>query len=243
MLRKPLLVGTSTDRPVVWVLGTEDILVQRRMEAAFPHALAIHCEGTKHPGALNPFNISATVKALGYTDVVLCHPGLSFETQLACLAPLHQQGVEVHLMQRMDGALIGSEGASAKGHVFEGNPALAQPVVQREKRRFDHLFAWLVVLGWPVVLLSAAGPWLRLQWAFKVLQGQATWVGYPPGIDLNQLPVLKPAFASCWMGQDGLENTDLMQRSAQLYAAGYTTGGDLKILMQGWRKDPRKDGN
>jgi hypothetical protein len=45
------------------------------------------------------------------------------------------------------------------------------------------------------------------------------------------------------MGQDGLENTDLMQRSAQLYAAGYTTGGDLKILMQGWRKDPRKDGN
>jgi hypothetical protein len=116
-------------------------------------------------------------------------------------------------------------------------------VVQREKRRFDRLFAWLVVLGWPVVLLSAAGPWIRLQWAFKVLQGQATWVGYPRGIDLNQLPVLKPAFASCWMGQDGLENTDLMQRSAQLYAAGYTTGGDLKILMQGWRKDPRKDGN
>lgn len=231
LLNNPVMVGTSTERPIVWVIGATADVVRQRLEGAFPHALAIH-----YNPSIPVDQIPVRAQALGYTDVVLCHPGIAFENQLKCLEPLHQLGIEVHLMQRPDGALIGSEGAATKGHVYEGNPALAQPAVQREKRRFDILFSWLMLFAWPVVLVSASVPRERFKWAWKVIHHRATWVGYPSGLAKESLPHLPESFATCWLGDATMEDPALMMQSAQLYAAGYTTALDFKILLRGWRK-------
>lgn len=93
-----------------------------------------------------------------------------------------------------DIGVIGSDDKDQSGEYFtkESQYLLAEPRVQAQKRRFDIVSSFLLLLCTPVVLLVNRLRWQSILHCWKVLRGHLTWVSYIP-VDTAALPDTAPA--------------------------------------------------
>jgi len=105
---------------------------------------------------------------------------------------------------------------------------IASPYQRRMKRIIDVLLALFFLVTAPVQLLARKKAAVLLRYAWKVLTGRMTWVGYLlGGADLP--PLKKAVIANTDTG--GMMNKALAYRTDRLYARHYDWWRDIGIVF------------
>lgn len=173
--------------------------------------------------------LSKIIKAFKITHVVLDPAELSYEGSIKILEKLPPD-CAARLVSENHDFIIGSDSVHTRGGWHSKEQfKLFTPAAQREKRMFDIVASFLLLLLSPILLplQKKGGYYTNL---FKVLRGKATWVGYAP-IAEKHLPKGK-SFVILYEPQKLNLTHELKQQTSVWYAKQYTTELDVRMLWK-----------
>ena len=176
-------------------------------------------------------------------EVVLCHRDLGSARIIDAMLEYGQK-VQIRTIAENGESIIGSHSKNTAGDLYalDLNLNINKPGHRRNKRVFDFLSSFGILLLSPILWLFVRGKFHLISNAVKVLFGQLSWVGYGDeeleGLALKP-SVLTPADEFPGSVFDG--NT--LKRLMQIYAREYSVYHDLNILFKGFRDSGRPTGN
>ena len=141
--------------------------------------------------------------------------------------------LEYKIVNEGSDAIIGSNSKNSAGDVYdtEQSFAIGNSLTRRKKRMADMAVGVLLVLFFPFFLLKKNGK-RALANVVHIWSGNKTWIGYcGSSSDFANLPQLKaPVFTI-----DEVKGSEATTRAKELnrfFAAGYTVGADIAMLLR-----------
>jgi len=134
--------------------------------------------------------------------------------------------------------IIGSNSIDTFGDLFTVNVnAINLPSNKRNKRLFDLLCSFFLLMTLPLHLVLQKHRWGFVKNLFRVLSGRMSWVGYhhAPGVD--KLPPLKESVLHPGdaIRASGLK-PDTINNLNNLYAKDYKVENDLQLCLKAYRE-------
>jgi GT2 family glycosyltransferase len=133
-------------------------------------------------------------------------------------------------------SIIGSNSINTSGELYVINfNSIAKPMNKRNKRIFDMLTSFILIICYPVLIFFVKKPGRYLTNCLKVLAGLKTWVGFyiDPNLNNGKLPSLKKGI---FTPLDGLKktgiSTDMIEKINLLYSKDYKLENDLSIVFK-----------
>ncbi len=180
-------------------------------------------------------------------EVIFCSKDVGTNDIMAWMSRLGA-GIEMRIVPEESMSIIGSTDKNTRGELYTIDIRfnIAQPVHHRNKRLFDLVMGFLLLIISPLCLVFANNFWAFLKNILHLIIGKRTLVGYTVeerNLDsigkggADNLPKLRKGILS---PIDVVNKTELneptIKRLNFLYAKDYDVWRDVTILWQGWRK-------
>lgn len=172
-------------------------------------------------------------------EIIFCSKNISSQEIMHWMTLLGPE-IDYKIVPEDSWSIIGSSSKNTQGELYtiEVQFNIADPLVVRNKRWLDILFALWLMISWPIQALFIKNTFGILSNAWQVLIGRKSWVSYGKSNQPNlNLPKLKPGVLS---PLDGLKISDLdaatIDRINLFYAKDYQYNKDLEIIWRGFRK-------
>lgn len=109
------------------------------------------------------------------------------------------------------------------------------PANKRLKRTFDMLFAFALLITYPITLFTVNFKGQLFINIFQVITGKKTWVGYAPSLQ-TELPHLKQGILSPLSLYRRKQNiAEAIDKLNLIYAKDYKLLTDITIILKSWR--------
>ncbi|MFN3529519.1 MAG: glycosyltransferase [Bacteroidia bacterium] len=173
-----------------------------------------------------PADLPEIIQSLDVDELIFCGSDLSNKQIIQYFEQLGPQVNELKIVPAGSDYVIGSSSVDYPGDTYtpDFNLRISQPASKRNKRVFDLLSGFVLLLLWPIFFWKYPQPIQNPWQIIKLLAGQFTLIGYPAHL---QLPTLKPALIAL---AGNLENPHLQLRMRKNYAKDYTAARDLRYL-------------
>lgn len=173
------------------------------------------------------------------SEIIFCAKNFSAQEIISSMLELNAKNVDFKIAQPDTLYLIGSNSIETKGDLYTVNiNSITNANKRRNKRTFDFLFSFLLLIFFPLLFLFYKNKMVLLKNLKNVLIGKKSFVGYAP-IDGDKLPKIKPGilFPS---DKEKLQDPTLIARKNLIYARDYKIRVDLGILFSSFSKLDRK---
>ena len=176
--------------------------------------------------------IADLVRFYKIDEVVFCGKNLQPEQIITLMTSLQTCNLEYKIVPQESQFVIGS------GDIYSAEDAyairiksLALPRKRRQKRVFDIVSAFVVLLFSPVLWLFQRNKKDFFGKVFAVLFGKKTWVGYGKGFEQQSLPTIKPCLIPV-CGIDEMKRIADCRHFNNMYVRNYRVSTDLAILFR-----------
>ena len=176
--------------------------------------------------------IADLVRFYKIDEVVFCGKNLQPEQIITLMTSLQTCNLEYKIVPQESQFVIGS------GDIYSAEDAyairiksLALPRKRRQKRVFDFVSAFIVLLFSPVLWLFQRNKKGFFGKIFPVLLGKKTWVGYGKGFEQQSLPTIKPCLIPV-CGIDEMKRIADCRHFNNMYVRNYRVSTDLAILFR-----------
>ena len=165
-------------------------------------------------------------------EVVFCGKNLQPQRIIELMTLLQNSSVEFRIVPQESQFVIGS------GDIYSAEDAyaislrtLALPRKRTQKRVFDFVAAFAVLLCSPVVLLFQRNKKGFFGKVFSVLVGKKTWVGYGHSTESGSLPKIKPCVIPV-CGIDESQRIADCRHFNNMYVRNYRVSTDLVVMLR-----------
>ncbi|MBR4803833.1 MAG: glycosyltransferase [Bacteroidales bacterium] len=176
--------------------------------------------------------IADLVRFYKIDEVVFCGKNLQPEQIITLMTSLQTCNLEYKIVPQESQFVIGS------GDIYSAEDAyairiksLALPRKRRQKRVFDFVSAFIVLLFSPVLWLFQRNKKGFFGKVFAVLFCKKTWVGYGKGFEQQSLPTIKPCLIPV-CGIDEMKRIADCRHFNNMYVRNYRVSTDLAILFR-----------
>jgi GT2 family glycosyltransferase len=172
----------------------------------------------------------------GVNEVIFCINGLSY-TQV--FDQMQYCGADYEYKIHLPGSqsFVGSNSSSTSGDLYtvDRRYNLAAFAQVRNKRLLDIGSSLIFLLFFPVTFFMVKKPGAFFVNCFRVLTGNATWIGYAPGVPANDLPPVKPGIIAAYNILNGYEPSGAVKTQINTtYAEHYSPMTDLTLLLKNY---------
>lgn len=177
------------------------------------------------------------MKDLVYTaninEVIFCVNGLSY---MQILTKMQECGNQYDYKIHIPGShsFVGSNSSHTAGDLYtlDRRFNLADFSQLRNKRIFDVLSSFLLLLSFPVTLFFVKSPGQFLSNCFSVLIGRQTWIGYADNKVNKWLPALKKGILPPYNIANNFIPSDEIKKQLNIsYAETYNTATDINLML------------
>ncbi|MBR0073830.1 MAG: hypothetical protein IJP95_08340, partial [Bacteroidales bacterium] len=165
-------------------------------------------------------------------EVVFCGKNLQPQRIIELMTLLQNSSVEFRIVPQESQFVIGS------GDIYSAEDAyaislrtLALPRKRTQKRVFDFVASFAVLLCSPVVLLFLRNKKGFFGKVFSVLVGKKTWVGYGHSTESGSLPKIKPCVIPV-CGIDESQRIADCRHFNNMYVRNYRVSTDLVVMLR-----------
>jgi len=187
------------------------------------------------------------VKINRIDEIIFCSSDISSQDIINNMMKLSEVRISYKIAPRESLSIIGTSSIHTSGDLYMIDFSSVNNISnRRNKRLFDLVSSFLLLVMYPFLLLIVRDRWNGLVNILKVLSGSFSWVGYYPYRDIrnHSLPGVK---IGIFTPADGLENIDIpedaIERLNFMYAKNYRILTDAGILIAGLRNIGRKINN
>ncbi|MGB0838844.1 MAG: glycosyltransferase [Chitinophagales bacterium] len=195
------------------------------------------------PQFLSTFDQLTSIVPLYQVDeIIFCGKDLAAKQIMDTMVTLGEK-VDYKIVPQDSQSIIGSNDKNTAGDLYTTDMTfrLNETHHRRNKRLFDLLFCFLMLLTLPIWLVLVKKPFGLVKNWIKVLLGQKTWVGYEWQQENPQqsiLPTLKsgilsPLHRTKTPLRKEAYSPQVIHRLNMFYAKDYTTTQDWKIIWEG----------
>ena len=180
--------------------------------------------------------IADLVRFYKIEEVVFCGKNLQPEQIITLMSSLQDCNLDYKIVPQESQFVIGS------GDIYSAEDAyairiktLALPRKRTQKRVFDFVSAFVVLLFSPVLWLFQRNKKGFFGKVFSVLVARRTWVGYGKTVEKQVLPQIKPCLIPV-CGIDESQRIADCRHFNNIYVRNYRVSTDLLILFRNFRK-------
>ncbi|MDD2196835.1 MAG: glycosyltransferase family 2 protein [Bacteroidales bacterium] len=167
-------------------------------------------------------------------EVIFCSSNISSQDIIKTMLTLVPLGIDYKIAPPDSSSVIGSNSIDTAGDLYTVDfSAISKPVNRRNKRLFDVLMCFFIILFSPILVLFVKRFGYVFSRAFGVLFGKFTWVGYAKaeGVDISGLPKLRQGvFPPLKTGDLKGVNPKIIERLNIQYAKNYNINSDMVVL-------------
>lgn len=171
-------------------------------------------------------------------ELILCEKNLDWKQILQLMIQLKNR-IQFKILTEAGEGIVGSSSRNEKGEIysFELDYNLAQKMYQRQKRLFDVLFAFVLLLFSWILVFIFSDKIRFFKNIFSVLLNKQTWVSYNNHNALKQnLPLIKNGILCPAAEQEYLGSNEWTQQVIHNYAWNYSVWMDLDICLRQFQK-------
>lgn len=228
------------------IAGKEDesrrvqgLLQQARVSRNFIGTVAPNEEVDNRHSYLSTINnLDDVVEIYKVQEIIFCSRDIRNDQILNWMSRLGPS-VQYRIVPKESHSIIGSSSRNTSGELYtiDIRFRIDEPLNRRNKRLFDLILSFFLLLLFPLFLFYAENPGGLLKNCGLVIKGRKTWVGYAGSKNTENLPPLPLGVLSPLDGLQ-LQNLDpaTTHRLNFLYAKDYILGEDLRLVWKGAKK-------
>ena len=150
---------------------------------------------------------------------------------------VNNPNIEFKILPDDSDYIIGSNSKNAIGEFYSLNIDLniLQKSAKRNKRVFDLGIGMLLLFMSPILMWLTKKPLGFLSNIFKVLVGNATWVGFSKNISVAMPQINEGIVHPVSYLESAALDQSTINRINMLYAKNYTVYSDLTLMMKSFR--------
>lgn len=240
---KNLNIGLHTHRNVI-IVGKEPEV--RKVRGLLDASRApVHYIGAVHSGSDVPppdflgnmRRLQEIVVIYRIEEIIFCASDVSAQDIIRLMTILGPK-ISYKIVPHDSFSIIGSASKDTQGELYTIDITfqINQPLERRNKRFFDVLFSFVLLLSLPIQLIWIPNKSGLLQNIFDVLLGRRSWVGYTnPEYSAQNLPKIRTGVLN---PLDALpirpDDPATLQRLNLLYARNFQIEKDLEIALKGF---------
>jgi len=241
--RKNFIAGTNTTKKIV-ICGHQNeadriLRLLDKGEIKYNYVgLVLPDENEKGNAVGFISDLEKFIRIYKVDEIIFCSGNMPYETIIAKMAQLNKTGVLFKIVPDGSDFIIGSNSKNEQGDFYalhEELFSIDKNDSRINKRGFDIVLSLILLVTLPMNFWFVRNPKSYFNNIFKVLSGNATWVGYSEAKE--KLPSIRQGILS---PADELKTDDLdlktRQRLDYLYAKDYSINKDLSVLMAGFSK-------
>jgi len=170
-------------------------------------------------------------------EIIFCARDIASQDIIGHMLNLSHIDIEYKIAPPESLSIIGSNSINTAGDLYLINlNTIGRPSGKREKRLFDIISSFLLLIFYPILFLFIINKFNTLSNILKVLAGAKTWVSYYfyDGLNLNELPKIKKGILNPvdGLGKKKIDES-LKEKLNFLYAKDYKFTNDMNILIKG----------
>ena len=186
------------------------------------------------------YQIREIVKINNIEELIFCSNDISSQLVIRTMLHLSEFKLDYKIAPPESISIIGSNSIDTAGDLYVLNVnAITREKNKRNKRLFDVVTSFLILLTYPFVVWVMEKPSGLFRNIFRVLGKNYSWVGYHP---LNTemylgLPVIQKGILKTTNLLDAEKfSNDTIDRLNMLYARDYHMGKDFEIVLKAFTK-------
>lgn len=173
-------------------------------------------------------------------EIIFCAKNLKSQQIINTMLQLNNAKLDYKIASPDGISVIGSNSINTTGELYNIDiNSIVKPENQRNKRMFDFVFSFFMILLLPILIIITPGRWKMIKNLFRVFYGSRSFVGYcnKKDADTSLLPKIKPGiFSPAVIIKHDEISTALIERLNMMYAKDYRLMQDLNIILKSWRK-------
>jgi GT2 family glycosyltransferase len=173
--------------------------------------------------------LEQTIAIYEIDEVIFCSKDLDYQQIIATIEQLKNHKISFRIVPKESDFIIGSSSSKSQGDYYHAEAAweIATPAKQLDKRNFDVIAAFAVLLFSPILLFLFQNKIQLLRNSWQVLIGKKTWIGFA----VLSKKWLKKGILHTAIGlpEPYKENKNTLQKLDELYAKNYQITTDLKL--------------
>lgn len=195
-----------------------------------------------HIGDLS--RLEEIIKINKLDEIVFCAKDIPSKAIIDSMLQLTGSNVDFKIAQPDSISIIGSNSIETSGELYLIDlNAISKENNQRNKRVFDFVSAFLILISSPLILILSKLSFNLINNSVHVLLGSKTWIGYFKNSEIktDHLPKVKESILTpldLMIKKDFSKS--FINNSNMVYAKDFTIWNDLKILFKGFRYLDRK---
>ena len=177
-------------------------------------------------------------------EIIFCSKSIPHQMIIDKMVEWHHSQIDYKIAPEDSYSIIGSNSINTRGDLYTIDiKAIDKQGSRRNKRLFDLVASFGILLFWPVLLFFVHQPVGILVNATKVILGRRTWVGYckvaaPQG---GRLPLIRAGIVSpADVFHNAVTDEETLNRLNLMYARDYTLLKDMNILIRAMRYSGRR---
>lgn len=183
-------------------------------------------QSSKYKGEVN--DLADIVEAYQADEVIFCAKDIE-NAEIMKWMSVFSGKISVKIIQEEGAGIIGSRYKHRRGewYAIDAQMAIAQPERKRQKRILDVLICLALLVGVPLFIFVKSARAMYHSF-FDVILGRKTWISYHQSErNVLNLPQIKSGvFNIGW----GIDNSEVRERVAYLYAKDYSPWMDVEAL-------------
>jgi O-antigen biosynthesis protein len=189
------------------------------------------------PGTLGSITeMKSLLKTAGINEVIFCVNGLSY-TQILNQMQLCGETYDYKIHIPGSKSFVGSNSSQTAGDLYTADTRfnLGNFAQNRNKRLLDIAFSILFILLCPVLAFFVKQPANFISNCFKVLWGNATWIGYTSET-ADRLPKIKTGILPPYYIVEGFVPSQVLAQQLNIsYAENYTPSHDINLILRNYK--------
>lgn len=165
-------------------------------------------------------------------EIIFCSGDLPIDEIIRRMDGLMRYGVEIKILPPDAWFIIGSNSIHQQGELYAREiRGLYLPLYRRQKRLFDFLSSFVMLMLFPLSLLLLKKPTEVLRQAISVLIGKKTWVGFAPNNN-ELLPKIPPGVFEIGTQLSSPNRNHLRSNLNLMYASQYRWNEDAAMVWK-----------
>lgn len=211
----------------VLILGSDSEFIRIKQ---FLNQTNYPCLSIEHSLEL-PSNSKEYFRVNQIQELIFCAKDVSSHEIIKQMNSLNPLNLEFKIAPPESLFIIGSQHIQSNTDtIFVSVNNISTPLNKRQKRAFDLLCSFILLLCFPLLLVRT-NQRKALSQIPAVLIGKKSWIGYTPRFNANDLPQLQHGVFSP-SNQWHLLNEEGIHQMNALYAKDYTVWNDLRVLYK-----------
>ena len=171
-------------------------------------------------------------------EIIFCTKNMQSEQIISTMLKLSHTKVDYKIASSESFSIIGTNFIKDINEFYDISiNSISKPENKRNKRLFDFLISFLLIVLSPILSLIIKNPVRMLKNLFSVLCGKLTFVSYSDTGDYEHLPKLKKGlFSAVSVFDKNNISQSAIDKLNMLYAKNYRLSKDFNILIKSWKE-------